>query len=72
MVTLMGPRYPQIHIHLRSRNPFALVSAVRQALRQYEVDDGEIFRFTEEALEHEEPARMREVCAAWAAIDLNH
>lgn len=67
----MAPRYPQIHVCLRSRNPFALISAVRQALRRSHVDDSEILRFTEEALGQDEPTRMREVCASWAAVEVN-
>ena len=66
---IMAPRYPEIRVRLHSRNPFALVSAVRQALRQSHVDGREIDRFTEEALRDEEPNRMRRVCAAWAAIE---
>lgn len=63
------PRYPDLHIRLKSRNPFALVSAVRQGLRRRHVDGYEIERFTEEALRVEEPDRMKDVCAAWAAIE---
>jgi len=66
---VISPRYPQIHVRLHTENPFALVSAVRQGLRGSRVDKGEIQRFTEEALRHEEPAKMRAVCAAWAAIE---
>lgn len=69
MMLLMSPRYPEVQIQLRTRNPFALVSAVRQGLRRSHVDDGEIQRFTEEAMRSEEPMRMREVCAAWAAVE---
>ncbi len=65
----MPPRYPEVRVRLHSRNPFALVSAVRQGLRRCHVDDREIDRFTEEALRSEEPNLMREVCAAWAAIE---
>jgi hypothetical protein len=64
----MHPRYPQARVRLRSRNPFALVSAVRLALRQLGVSDSEIFRFTEQALECDDPNRMREVCSRWATI----
>jgi hypothetical protein len=63
------PRYPQIHIHLQSRNPFALVSAVRLALRRSRVPGREIHRFTSEALLDDEPSRIRRVCAAWAVVD---
>lgn len=69
MMLMMSPRYPEVQIRLRTRNPFALISAVRQGLRRSRVDDGEIRRFTEEAMRSEEPNQMREVCAAWAAID---
>lgn len=65
---LITPRYPDIRISLRSRNPFALVSAVRQALRQSGIDEGEILTFTETALEDNHPERMREICAQWAEI----
>ncbi len=65
----MAPRYPEVHIRLRSQNPFALISAVRLALRQSQVEASEIYRFTEEALANEDPTRMRQVCAAWAEIE---
>ena len=64
------PRYPEVKIRLHSRNPFALVSAVRQGLRRSHVDAGEIDRFTEEALRAEEPQQIREVCSTWAAVEL--
>ncbi len=70
-MVLMAPRYPEIHIRLRSNNPFALVSAIRLALRRSEVDPGEIQRFTAEALADEEPQRMRQVCSDWAAVEVN-
>ncbi len=64
----MAPRYPDIHVRLRSSNPYALISAVRLALRQAEVGEAEVTRFTREALEDEEPRRMREVCDSWADV----
>ncbi|MCP3963464.1 MAG: hypothetical protein GY719_36985 [bacterium] len=67
----MAPRYPDIHIRLRSNNPFALVSAVRLALRRSDVDPGEINRFTEEALDSDEPQRMRKVCSDWAEVEVS-
>ena len=66
---LMMPRYPEIRIRLHSRNPFALVSAVRFALRRSRVDSREIERFTEEALCDEDPRHIEQVCASWAAIE---
>ncbi len=67
---LMAPRYPDIHVRLRSNNPFALVSAVRMALRRSQIDQGEIHRFTEEALKSEEPQRMRRICSSWAEVEV--
>ncbi len=66
----MAPHYPDIHIRLRSNNPFALVSAVRLALRRSQVDPSEIHRFTAEALANEEPQRMRQVCSDWAEVEV--
>ncbi len=66
----MTPRYPEVRVRLHSQNPFALVSAVRLGLRRNHVEDREIDRFTEEALRAEEPDRMREICLAWAAVEL--
>jgi len=67
---LMAPRYPEIQVRLRSNNPFALISAVRLALRTSHVDQGEILRFTEEALRTDEPKRMRQVCSDWAEVEV--
>ncbi len=66
----MAPRYPDIQVRLRSNNPFALISAVRLALRTSHVDQGEILRFTEEALLSDEPKRMRQVCSDWAEVEV--
>lgn len=65
----MAPRYPDIHVRLHSDNPFALVSAVRLAMRRLRIDDGEIDRFTEEALGNDEPQAMRRVCLDWARVE---
>ncbi len=64
----MAPRYPDIHVRLRSSNPFALISAVRLALRRSHVDQVEINRFTKEALDSDEPQQMRRVCEDWAEV----
>lgn len=66
----MAPRYPDVTVRLRTRNPFALVSAVRLGLRRSSVEAEEIRRFTEEALEHEKADEVRDVCARWARLDL--
>ncbi len=69
-MTLTAPRYPEIRVRLHSSNPFALISAVRLALRRSRVQAGEIDRFTEEALSSEEPRHMRRVCADWAEVSV--
>jgi hypothetical protein len=67
----MAPRYPEIHVQLHSRNPYALISAVRLALRRSHIDRAEIHRFTEEALADDEPRRMRQVCDNWAHVRIS-
>jgi hypothetical protein len=69
-MSFMAPRYPQIHVCLHSDNPFALISAVRMALRKSRIEKGEIDRFTEEALRSDEPQRMRQVCSDWAEVQV--
>ncbi len=69
-MTLMAPRYPQLHVRLHSDNPFALISAVRLAMRRYRLDGRVIDRFTEEALSTEEPRHMRQVCSDWAEVEV--
>lgn len=66
----MRPRYPDLQIRLMSENPFALVSAVRLAMRRSRIPPDEIDRFTEEALQTEEPLHMRQVCKTWACVEL--
>lgn len=67
---MMPPRYPDIQVRMHSRNPFAMVSAVRSALRHSRVDADEIRRFTDEALSDEEPVRVRSVCSSWADVQM--
>jgi len=67
---MIMPRYPDIHVRLHSRNPFALVSAVRAAMRKKRVDDDELRRFTNEAMSREEPDHMVDVCESWAEIEV--
>ncbi len=68
---IMSPRYPEIHVELRSHNPYAVISAVRLALRRSHIDRAEISRFTEEALADDEPRRMRAVCDNWADVRIS-
>lgn len=66
----MAPKYPDLHIRLHSSNPFALVSAVRLAMRRSRMDSEVIDRFTAEAMQTEEPSHIRQVCSDWARVDL--
>ncbi len=62
-------RYPEIHVTVRSRNPLALVAAVRQALRRAGIESQQIRRFSSDALTSTDPAQMREICRAWVDAD---
>jgi hypothetical protein len=66
----MEPRYPEIHVSLKSRNRYALVSAVRQGLRRAGRPHDEIDRFSREALTaaEDDPRRVEEVCHRWVAL----
>ncbi|MEM9558434.1 MAG: hypothetical protein AAGC60_29550 [Acidobacteriota bacterium] len=64
------PRYPDINVRLHSRNPLALVSAVRAEMRLHHVDPVEIQRFTSQAMSADDPREVRDVCAQWARVAL--
>jgi len=68
MADLSDPRYPSIEVRTRSRNPYALVAAVRYALRRNRVSHREIQRFSEEALDTGDPRDSREICTHWVRI----
>ena len=65
----MLPRYPQIRVSTYSRNPLALVAAVREELRRAQAGEEEIRRFSRQALTARGPRRIREVCSHWAVIE---
>ena len=65
----MGPLYPEIQICLRSRNRFALVSAVRHGLRRAGTPPAEIDRFSQEALSTQDPRGLVEICSRWVRLD---
>lgn len=66
---MTAPKYPTIEVCTRSRNPFALVAAVREGLRRAHVEQSEIERFSSEALSHtESPRQTRQVCNGWVQI----
>ncbi len=60
------PRYPDLHVSLRTENPLALVSATRLALRRAGTDRTEIERFTRDALGSPDP---RTHCGRWVRLD---
>ena len=66
----MGPLYPEIRVTLRSRNRFALVSAIRQGLRRAGTSHDEIERFSREALTTiQDPQRFEELCDRWVRLE---
>jgi hypothetical protein len=67
--TAMGPLYPEIRVALRSRNRFALVSAIRQGLRRAGTPPAEIDRFSQEALSTQDPRVLVELCSRWVRLE---
>lgn len=65
----MAPLYPEVHINLRSRNRYAMVSAIRQAMRRAGSSPGEIEDFSREALTTPDPRRFEELCSGWVVMD---
>lgn len=66
----MGPLYPSVRVSIRSRNPFALASAIRQGLRRAGTPPAEIQRFSQEALSaQQDPHRFEEVCSEWVSLE---
>jgi hypothetical protein len=65
----MAPLYPQVRIALRSRNRYALVSAIRQALRRAGTSRNDIETFSREALTTQDPGRFEELCSRWVVMD---
>lgn len=59
------PRYPEIRVSSASRNPLAMVAAVRLELRRAGVRPAEIEEFSREALTREDPLGILRVCRAW-------
>jgi len=66
----MTPRYPQIQVTLHSRNPCALIGAVRQALREAGIDRDEIRSFSRQAFESRDEDDVRAVCGQWTRLEL--
>jgi len=62
------PRYPDVQVTLRSRNRWAVVAAIRIALRRAGKERREIDRFLSEALSEEDPRAFREACRRWVVL----
>lgn len=67
--TSMGPLYPEITICLRSRNRYALVSAIRHGLRRAGRPSAEIDRFCQEALATQDSRGFEEICSRWVRLE---
>lgn len=67
--TPMAPLYPEVRVALRSRNRFALVSAIRHGLRRAGTPPAEIDRFSQEALSTQDPRGLMELCSRWVRVE---
>jgi hypothetical protein len=67
--TPMSPLYPEIRVALRSRNRFAVVSAIRHGLRRAGTPPAEIDRFSQEALSTQDPHGLVEICSRWVRLE---
>ncbi len=65
----MGPLYPEIRVSLRSRNRYALVSAIRLGMRKAGTPAAEIERFSHEALSTQDPSHFEELCSQWVLME---
>ncbi len=63
------PFYPDVHVSVRSRNRFALVSAIRLGLRRAGTSHAEIDRFSQEALSEQDNRRLEEICKSWVWLE---
>jgi hypothetical protein len=69
MTISMPPLYPEVRVSVRSRNRYALVSAIRYGLRRAGTPHAEIERFSQEALSTQDPRRLEEICQQWVLLD---
>lgn len=69
MDTPKVPFYPDVHVSVRSRNRFALVSAIRLGLRRAGTSPAEIERFSQEALSEQDTRRFEEICKSWVWLE---
>ena len=69
MAMASEPRYPEIFIEIESRNPLALVAAVREALRLAHVQRSEISEFSDEAFSSDSAKDVTQVCKEWVNLE---
>ena len=69
MAMASEPRYPKIFVEIESRNPLALVAAVREALRLAHVRRSEISEFSDEAFASDSPKDVTQVCKEWVRLE---
>lgn len=68
ILTPTKPRFPEVQVTLRTRNRWAVASAVRQALRRAGKDRQEIDLFLAEALASDGPQALQETCDRWVSL----
>ena len=61
-------RFPRIQVSVRSRNPLAVVAAVREQMRRADIEPETIRRFSDEALSQQEDQRILAVCGDWVDV----
>jgi len=69
MAMASEPRYPKIFVEIESKNPLALVAAVREALRLAHVQRSEISEFSNEAFASDSPQDVTQVCKEWVRLE---
>lgn len=63
------PRYPKISVEIESKNPLALVAAVREAMRLAHIQRSEISRFSDEAFAKDTSKGVKQICAKWVCLE---
>lgn len=67
-MTPPDPRFPELLVTLRTRNRWAVASAVRQAMRRAGKDRQEIDLFLAEVLASDNPQTLQETCDRWVNL----
>ncbi|MEO8275448.1 MAG: hypothetical protein ABI639_04470 [Thermoanaerobaculia bacterium] len=67
-MTPPDPRFPEVQVSLRTRNRWAVASAIRQALRRAGKDRQEIDLFLAEALASEDAHELEATCGRWVRL----